>query len=75
MTRFDHITELHRWQRESLEDLLEEFPEIETMTIDELNKKYNDLYWEVARLFDQVGTLESKADTIKLYIKLKENNK
>jgi hypothetical protein len=69
MTHFDDIYGLHEWQREDLEDLLEEFPEIENMTTDELNQKYNDLYWEAAGLTDRANRLESKADTIKLYIK------
>jgi len=73
MGRFDDIYGLHKWQREDLEDLLEEFPEIESMTTDELNQKHNDLYWEAAGLIDRANLLESKADTIKLYIKYFRN--
>jgi len=69
MINFDNILGLSRWQREDLEDLLEEFPEIETMTIEELRKKYHKLYWEAAAMFEKASSLESKADTIELYIK------
>lgn len=73
MTRFDNIDGLHKWQREDLEDLLEEFPEIENMTTDELNQKHNALYLEAAGLIDRANSLESKADTIKTYIKYFRN--
>lgn len=73
MTRFDNIYGLYKWQREDIEDLLEELPEIENMTIDELNKKHNDLYLEAAGLINTANSLESKADTIKTYIKYCRN--
>ena len=55
--------------REDIKDLLEELPEIENMTTDELNQKCQDLYLEAYKSLCQADTLESKADAIKLYIK------
>lgn len=69
MVHFDDIYGLHQWQIESIKDLLEEFPEIESMTTDELNQKYNDMYLEAASLIERANHLESKADAIKTYIK------
>ena len=69
MVHFDDIYGLHQWQIESIKDLLEEFPEIKTMTTDELNQKYNDMYLEATYLINRANLLESKADAIKTYIK------
>lgn len=69
MINFDNTLGLHKYQREDLENLLEEFPEIETTTVEELRKKYHKLYWEAAAMFEKASSLESKADTIELYIK------
>ena len=69
MTHFDDTYDLHQWQIESIKDLLEESPEIDSMTTDELNKKYNDMYLEAACLIDRANLLESKADALKTYIK------
>lgn len=58
---------LTEWQKEDLEDLLEEYPELAEMTDEELDTFSRKLYWEAQGLYDRVNRLESDAENIKLY--------
>ena len=55
------------WQKEDLEDLLEEYPELTAMTDEELDAFSRKLYWEAQGLYDRVNRLESDAENVKLY--------
>lgn len=61
------------WQMEDLLDLLEENPEIEQMTLKQLEDLEQDLYREASWKFDEGNRLESKASTVALYYALKND--
>lgn len=60
------------WQMEDLLDLLEENPEVEKMTLEQLQALEQDLYREASWKFDECNRLENKATTIALYYTLKK---
>lgn len=61
---------LRAWEEEDLEDLLEMFPDLLEMTHEQLDQAASDLYWEAQRKYEEVNSLESKADTIRKYMEL-----
>ena len=63
---------IHKWQMDDIIEMLEEHPEYESMNNEELKKKIQDLYWEALGLFDRANRLESDADTIEQYIKIRK---
>ena len=68
MGRFSEL-DLELWQEEDLEDVFQEYPELENMTLEEMEKFAKKLYWEASGYIDQANSLECKADSIRLYIK------
>lgn len=64
---------IKNWQMEDLLDLLEENPEIEQMTLKQLEDLEQDLYREASWKFDEGNRLENKATTIALYYALKND--
>lgn len=68
MGKFSEL-DLHWWEEEELEDLLEEYPNFLDMTDEELRKMANQLYWEANGLVEQANRLEAKADTIRSYLR------
>ena len=68
MGKFSEL-DLELWQEEELEDVFEEYPELENMTLKEMEKFARDLYWEAGGYIDRANSLECKADSIRLYIK------
>ena len=62
----------HKWVQEDICDMLEEHPEYENMSDEELMQKRNDLYWEAQGCFDRGNLLESDGDTIERYIKIRK---
>ena len=69
MGRFSEL-DLELWQEEDLEDIFEEYPELENMNIEEMEKFAKKLYWEARGYIDTANRLESEADTIREYIRL-----
>jgi hypothetical protein len=59
---------LTNWQKEDIKDLLEEYPELVDMTDEELVVFSRKLYWKAQSLYDEVNRLESKAETVTLYM-------
>jgi phosphate uptake regulator len=59
---------LTNWQKEDIEDLLEEYPELTDMTDEELVIFSRKLYWKAQGLYDEVNRLESQAETVTLYM-------
>ena len=59
---------LTNWQKEDIEDLLEEYPELADMTDEELVVFSRKLYWKAQGLYDEVNRLESQAETVTLYM-------
>ena len=68
MGKFSEL-DLELWQEEDLEDVFEEYPELENMTLEEMEKFARKLYWEANGYIDRANSLECKADSIRLYIK------
>lgn len=56
------------WQKEDIEDLLEEYPELADMSDEELVVFSRKLYWKAQGLYDEVNRLESQAETVTLYM-------
>lgn len=67
MGKFSEL-DLELWQEEDLEDVFEEYPELENMSIEEMEKFARKLYWEARGYIDRATSLECKADTIRIYI-------
>lgn len=63
---------MHKWQMDDIMEMLEKHPEYESMNDEELEEKIQDLYWEASGLFDQANRLESDADIIEQYIKIRK---
>lgn len=62
---------LKEWQMEELLDLLEENPEIEQMTLMQLEALKQELYRKASWKFDEGNRLENKASAVALYYALK----
>ena len=69
------MTNLTEWQKEDIEDLLEKYPDLDTMTDEELDHLARKLYWDAQGLYDQVNRMESEAETIKLYKEIRKRMK
>lgn len=67
MGKFSEL-DLELWQEEDLEDVFEEYPELENMSIKEMEKFARKLYWEASGYIDKANSLECKADIIRIYI-------
>ena len=63
--------DLHKWTKEDLIDLLEEYPNLFEMTAEELKKIVQDKYWTAQGYFDRGNRLESDAAAIEKYCKAK----
>lgn len=66
--------DLHRWTKEDLIDLLEEYPNLFEMTADDLKKLAQDKYWTAQGYIDRANRLESDASAIEKYCKAKYGN-
>lgn len=60
--------DLKWWQKEDIEDLLEEYPDLLYMSIDEIKKLKTKLYWESQYLIEHANGIESKADSLQILI-------
>lgn len=60
--------DLQWWEKEDIEDLLEEYPQLLEMSLDEIKKLKTELYWESQGLIDRAYAIESKADPLQILI-------
>ena len=67
MGKFSEL-DLKWYEEDDLEDLDDEY-HISEKSVEELIALASKLYWEAQSLYDQVTHLESKADTIRMYIR------
>lgn len=67
MNKFSEL-DFEWWVKDELEDLFEEHPELENMTIEEMNEFAQNLYREVNSLIDRANSLELQADVLCKYI-------
>lgn len=68
MGKFSELN-LKWWLEEDLEDLFEEYPELNDMSIEQMNEFIRKLYWEAQGYIDQANSIENKADALWEYIK------
>ena len=68
MGKFSELN-LQWWLEESLEDLFEEYPELNDMSIEKMNEFVRKLYWEAQGYIDQANSIENKAYALQEYIK------
>ena len=69
MGKFSELN-LQWWLEEDLEDLFEEYPELNDMSIGQMNGFIRKLYWEAQGYIDQANSIENKADALREYIKV-----
>ena len=67
MGKFSELN-LHWWEQEDLEELEEEY-HISKKGPNELDKLASAFYWEAQGLVERANRLESKADTIRAYLR------
>lgn len=60
--------DLQWWEKEDIEDLIEEYPQLLEMSLDEIKKLKTELYWESQHLMDRAYAIESKADSLQILI-------
>lgn len=68
MGKFSELN-LKWWLEEDLEDLFEEYPELNDMSIEQMNEFARKLYWEAQSYIDQANSIENKANALQEYIK------
>lgn len=61
--------DLKWWEKEDIEDLIEEYPQLLEMSLDEIKKLKTKLYWESQGLIDRAYAIESKADSLQILIR------
>ena len=60
--------DLQWWKKEDIEELIEEYPQLLEMSLDEIKKLKTELYWESQHLIDRANIIESKADSLQTLI-------
>ena len=70
----EFLIRIYKWQIDDIMEMLEEHPEYKSMSDEELKKKIQELYWEASSLFDQANRVESDANTIERYIKIRKKS-
>ena len=61
--------DLQWWEKEDIEDLIEEYPQLLEMSLDEIKKLKTKLYWESQGLIERANTIESKANSLQILIR------
>lgn len=64
---------MNEWEKEEIRELLEEYPNLIEMSNLDLAAIARELRWNAARLYEECNRLESNAEAIINFIKLKEN--
>ena len=57
--------DLQWYEKEDIEDLIEEYPQLLEMSLDEIKKLKTKLYWESQGLIDRAYAIESKQILLK----------
>ena len=61
--------DLKWWEKEDLEDLFEEYPELNNMSIEQMEEFSRKLRRESQNYYDLSMTIDTKADILQEYIK------
>ena len=62
--------DLEWWEKDDIDSLLEEYPEIKNMSRDELDKLKSKLYWKAQGLIEESNRIESYSYTIQRVLDL-----
>ena len=62
--------DLEWWEKDDIDSLLEEYPEIKNMSRNELDKLKSKLYWEAQGLIEESNRIESYSYTIQRVLDL-----
>lgn len=66
---------MHRfneWQREEIEELLLDYPNLFDMSREEIEKIAEELFWTVQGYIEKANSLEQKYDAIQIYLNVIE---
>lgn len=63
---------LSKWQKEDIEDMLEDYPDLLEKSIDELETLSRKLYWEADGMYQNVCRIESQAELMKVLAEAKK---
>lgn len=61
--------DLKWWEKEDLEDLFEEYPELNDMSVEQIEEFSHKLRQESQNYYDLSMTIDTKADILQEYIK------
>lgn len=60
--------DLKWYEKDEIEDLIEEYPHLLEMPLNEIKKFKTELYWKAQGLIDRAYAIESKADALQIII-------
>ena len=60
--------DLEWYEKDDIEDLIEEYPHLLEMSLNEIKKFKTELYWEAQGLIARAYALESKANALQIII-------
>lgn len=63
----DKDIDLKWYQKEDIEDILEQYPEVINYSDEEIDKKIRELIWEAQGLYESSVRFENLADAMKLF--------
>ena len=62
--------ELEWWEKDDIDSILEEYPEVKNMSLEDLEKFKSKLYWKAQSLIEEANRIESYSDTIQRILDL-----
>lgn len=62
--------DLEWWEKDDIDSILEEYPEIKNMSLEDLKKFKSKLYWKAQSLIEEANRIESYSDTIQRILDL-----
>lgn len=63
---------LSKWQKEDIEDMLEDYPNLLDMSVEELETLSRKKYWEADGMYQTVCRMESQAELMKILANAKK---
>ena len=67
--------ELAEWEKQDLEEMVADHPEILEMSDEEIDKLAKEFYWKAQSKYEEVVGLENQADTLRKFLKLRGEQK
>lgn len=63
---------LSKWQKEDMEDMLEDYPNLLDMSVEELETLSRKKYWEADGMYQTVCYMESQAELMQVFANAKK---